>query len=120
MKTLIKTGVIKPMDRREVEVMLRGLNINTPDSSVVHYLSQFGKIVKEEVIYLKNREGPFMGLKNGDRKYFLDFTGGRNLDSFHIIDGAKVTISYPGQRRTCGRCHHTAAECPGVWMLRYR
>ena len=64
----VKTGVIKPMDRREVEVLLKGLNINTPDSSVLHYLSHFGKIVKEEVVFMKTREGPFKGLKNGDRK----------------------------------------------------
>ena len=70
----VKTGIIKPMDRREVEVMVRGLNINTPDSSVLHYLSHFGRIVKEEVIYMKFKEGNFAGLKNGDRKYFVDFT----------------------------------------------
>ena len=101
----VKTGVIKPMDRREVEVTISGLNINTPDSSILNYLSYFGKIVKHEVIYLRNKSGPFQGLKNGDRKYFIDFTNGRNLDSYHLIDGAKVTVRYRGQRRTCGRCN---------------
>ena len=31
----VKTGVIKPMDRREVEVLVKGLSINTPDASVL-------------------------------------------------------------------------------------
>ena len=90
------------MDRREVKVIVRGLNFNTPDGAVMNYLVHFGKIVKEEVVYLKNKTGAFAGLKNGDRKYLLDFTGGRNVDSYHIIDGVRVTISFPGQKRTCG------------------
>ena len=114
----VKTGRIKPMDRREVEVLIKGLNINTPDSSVISYLGHFGKIMKTEVIYMKNKEGPFAGLKNGDRKYFVDFTGGRNLDSYHLIDGVKVLVSYPGQRRTCGRCHQTPSQCRGNGLAR--
>ena len=74
--------------------------------------------MKYEVIYVKNKTGPFAGLKNGDRKYIVDFTGGRNMDSFHIIDGVRVTVSYPGQRRTCGRCHQTSTECPGGGIAR--
>ena len=35
------------------------------------------------------------------------------MGSFHLIDGAKVTIFYPGLRKTCGRCHETAALCVG-------
>ena len=90
----VKTGLIKPMDKREVEVLIRGLNINTPDGSVLNYLSHFGKIVRQEVIYVRNKDGPFRGLKNGDRKYIMDFSGGINLDSYHLIDGAKVNISF--------------------------
>ena len=114
----VKTGFIKPMDRREVEVIIRGLNLNTPDGAVMQYLAHFGKIVKEEVVYLRNKVGPFAGLKNGDRKYLLDFTCGKNLDSFHIIDGVRVTISYPGQKRTCGRCLGYSADCPGSGIAR--
>ena len=114
----VKTSIIKPMDRTEVEVLLKGLNINTPDSSVLHYLSHFGRIVKEEVVYMKNKDGLFAGLKNGDRKYLVDFSNGRNLDSFHLIDGVRVTVSYPGQRRTCGRCHLTGSNCPGSGLAK--
>ena len=62
--------------------------------------------------------GPFAGLKNGDRKYMMDFSGGRNLGTYHLIDGAKVHISYPGQHRTCARCQRTPGTCPGAGIAR--
>ena len=65
-----------------------------------------------------NKEGPFTGLKNGDRKYMIDFSGGKNLGTYHLIDGTKVHISYHGQRRTCARCQRTAATCPGDGIAR--
>ena len=109
----VKTGTIKPMDRKEVEVTIKGLNLNTPDTMVMEYLNLFGKVVKNVAVYLKNRDGPFEGLKNGDRKYMMDFTGGRNLGTYHLVDGANVHISYTGQRRTCARCHKTPGSCLG-------
>ena len=36
----IKTGMVKPMDRREVDVRISGLNLNTPDSLAVEYLNK--------------------------------------------------------------------------------
>ena len=109
----VKTGLIKPMDRKEVEVIIKGLNLNTPDSMAMEYLGLFGKVVKNVAVYVTNKEGPFAGLKNGDRKYMMDFSGGRNLGTYHLIDGANVHVSYPGQRRTCARCHGTPTSCPG-------
>ena len=116
--TGVKTGTIRPMDRKEVEVTIKNLNPNTPDSMVLEYLALFGKIVKNVAVYATNREGPFAGLKNGDRKYMIDFSGGRNLGTYHLIDGAKVHISYSGQRRTCARCQRTAGTCPGRGLAR--
>ena len=43
----------------------------------------------------------------------MDFSKGINLGTFHILDGAKIEARYPGQRRTCGRCHQTSNTCPG-------
>ena len=111
--TGVKTGIIRPMDRKEVEVTIKSLNLNTPDSMVLEYLALFGKVVKNVAVYVTNKEGPFAGLKNGDRKYMMDFTGGKNLGTYHLIDGANVHISYPGQRRTCARCQRTSNGCPG-------
>ena len=109
----IKTGFIKPMENRNVTVTIRGLNLNTPDSLVMEYLSKFGSIAHKKVVYDVDKEGPFAGLRNGDRKYLVDFSAGRNMGTFHIIDGISVTVRYSGQRRTCGRCYQTAISCPG-------
>ena len=43
----------------------------------------------------------------------MDFSGGRNMGTFHLIDGANVMVSYAGQRKTCGRCHGDSRSCPG-------
>ena len=114
----VKTGAIKPMDKKEVEVTVRGLNLNTPDTMVMEYLGLFGKLVKNVAVYVKIQEGPLAGLKNGDRKYMMDFSDGRNLGTYHIIDGAHTHISYAGQRRTCARCHRTPSACPGSGIAR--
>ena len=98
----VRTGHIKPMDRREVPVTIRGLNLNTPDGTVIEYLNKHGKVVNERPIYETE----------------VDFTRGRNLGSFHIIDGAKVQVTYAGQRRTCGRCQKTSRDCPGGGLAR--
>ena len=114
----IKTGLIKPMGRREVELRISGLNINTPDSLVVDYISKHGRVVHPKVIYDTDKEGPLKGLKNGDRRYLVDFTNGRNMGSFHILDGATIKVHYSGQKKTCGRCHSTASSCPGGGIAR--
>ena len=114
----VKTGLIKPMDKSEVSVLVKGLNFNTPDTLVLEYLGRHGKIMSNKVIYETIKEGPTKGIKNGDRKYLIDFSKGLNLGSYHIIDGAKVLISYPGQIRTCGRCHKNARDCPGGGLAR--
>ena len=109
----VRTGVIRPMDRKEVTVTIKGLNFNTPDNLVIDYLSKHGNVISDKVIYETAFEGPFKGIKNGNRKYSVDFSKGINLGSYHILDGAKIEIRYPGQRRTCGRCHQTSSECLG-------
>ena len=109
----IKTGFIRPTDRKEVTVSIRGLSFNTPDTLVIEYLNKHGRVTNPKVIYDTTKEGPFKGIKNGDRKYQVDFSEGINLGSFHIIDGANVSIHYPGQRKTCGRCHENGDKCVG-------
>ena len=64
------------------------------------------------------KDGPLRGLKNGNRRYLVDFTGGRNMGTYHLIDGAKITVMYPGQKKTCGRCQHTSNECVGNAIAR--
>ena len=94
-------------------VNIRGLNFNTPDSLVMNYLGKFGSIKSNKVVYDTDKEGPFEGIRNGTRKYMIDFTGGRNMGTFHIIDGAYVTIHSSGIKRTCARCHQSSINCVG-------
>ena len=109
----VKTGLIKPMERRNVAVTIKNINFNTPDTLVMEYLGKFGNVTSNKVFYDTDKEGPFRGLRNGDRKYLVDFTNGRNMGTYHIIDGANVNVSYPGMQRTCGRCHQTSRVCAG-------
>ena len=92
----VKTGVIKPMDRKDVAVSVRGLDLNTPDTLVMEYLNKFGRVTKNDVVYDIEKEGLLKGLKNGDRKYIVDFTDGTNMGTFHILDGAHIQVSYSG------------------------
>ena len=108
----VKTGLIKPMARQNVTVTIKNLNFNTPDTLVMEYLSKFGNVTNNKVIYDTDKEGPFLGIRNGDRKYLVDFTNGKNMGTFHIIDGANANVNYPGIKRTCGRCHQVSRFCP--------
>ena len=94
----IRTGFIRPAGKKEVTVTVSGLDFNTPDKFVMDYL----------------REGTFRGKCNGDRKYQVDFTQSNiTMGTYHIIDGSRVRIHYPGNKKTCGRCHKTADQCRG-------
>ena len=64
----VKTGMIRPMGKREVSVLIKGLNFNCPDSLVKEYLSKHGKVVSDKVIYEKEKQGPLEGLFNGNRR----------------------------------------------------
>ena len=98
---------------------ISGLDFNTPDTFVMSYLNKFGKVSANKVIYDRYKEGPFSGKYNGGRKYQVDFTeSGLSMGTFHLIDGNRVKVFYPGNRKTCGRCHKTADNCKGEAMAR--
>ena len=42
----------------------------------------------------------------------------RNIGSTHIIDGEKVSIRYPGQTKTCNKCHQQANLCSGKGLAK--
>ena len=110
----IKTGFIRPAGKKEVTVTISGLEFNTPDTFVMSYLSKFGKVVTTSVIYDRYKEGLFKGKYNGDRKYQVDFTkSNQSMGTYHVVDGTRVRVHYPGNKKTCGRCHQTAENCKG-------
>ena len=110
----ISTSYIKPAGRSDVTVTVVGLNFNTPDTFVMEYIKNFGRIVSNSVIYGKYIEGPFKGKFNGERKYQVDFSEQKlSMGTFHIIDGERVKVFYRGNKKTCARCHQAGQECPG-------
>ena len=85
---------------------------------VMDYLGKFGKLVTSKVIYHTFGDGPLHGLKNGDRSYKVELKPNVNIGTYHVLDGNKVTLRYPGQQQTCARCHETPQNCRGGGMAR--
>ena len=110
----VMTGMIRPAGKKDVTVTIAGLDFNTPDTFVMDYLNKFGVVLDNTVMYTRFESGPFKGKYNGERRYQVDFTGShRQMGTYHLIDGCKVRVYYRGNRKTCGRCHRLAEDCPG-------
>ena len=103
--TGIRAIHIKPAGKREAVVTIRGLHPNTRDDAVLTYLNKFAKSVTNKVIH-------------GDRSYKVEIKPNENIGTYHLIDGQKVTVRYPGQQQTCARCHETAKKCKGDAIAR--
>ena len=114
----IRSIMVKPAGKREVVVTLKGVHPNTRDNTVLDYLSKFGKIVSTKAVHGTYISGPLQGIKNGDRSYKLEVKPGENIGSFHVIEGQRVSLRYPGQQQTCGRCHQTPQNCVGKGIAR--
>ena len=111
----VKTNFIRPAGRKDVAVTITGLGFNTPDSLVQEYICKFGgKLVTNDVIYVKYGEGPFKGKLNGARKYQIDFTEAKlQMGTFHILDGKRLKVFFSGNGSTCVYCHPDGIICPG-------
>ena len=114
----IRASLVKPAGKREVVVTLKGLHPNTSDNTVLDYLSKFARIVTRKVVYGVFTEGPLKGMRNGDRNFKMEIKPNSNLGSFHVLDGHRVTLKYPGQQQTCARCFQTAQYCRGKGIAR--
>ena len=109
----VRVSQVRKSGKREVIVTIRGLHPNTKDESVFRYLRCLGKVEKHKVILETYREGPLTGLKNGTRKYTVDMRNDIPVGNTHFIDGSKVNLSYPGQKKFCYRCFKISYECIG-------
>ena len=114
----IRSILIKPAGMRDVTVNVKGLHPNTSDSIVIEYLEKFGKLVSNKVIHSTYTDGPLKGLKNGDRCYRMEVKPDVYLGSYHILDGQKIFLRYPGQVQTCAHCLKSAIECKGRGVAR--
>ena len=114
----LRTKFYRPHHRKDALVTINWLDIETPDSLVMHVLSHFGKI-KSNVMWSKikqeDNDSPLARLLNsilsGERQIWMEIE--KPIPSYAIMDGRKVKIFHPGQRRTCARCQKTAEHCPG-------
>ena len=111
---------VKPANRRDVLLLITGLPFDTPDTQVKHYVESFGAKFKNiEPIYGVYREGPWRGQYNGERRYKVDFTSQTlPMGTYHLLNNAKIRVAYPGNTRTCGRCHQAPISCPGGGIAR--
>ena len=109
----IRTVLVKPAGKREAVVTLKGIHPNTSDRTVIDYLSKFGSVVTNKVVYGVFTEGPLQVFKNGDRKYKMEIKPSTSIGSYHVLDGQRVSLRYPGQLQTCARCLQTAQLCKG-------
>ena len=109
----IRAVNVKPSGKREVVVTLRGLHPNTSNDRVIKYLRLFGDITSTKVIYGTFSDGPLKGMRNGDRSLKVEIKPTACPGSYHVIDGHKITMKYPGMQQTCGRCLNIASSCKG-------
>ena len=96
-------------------MVVMGLDFLVEDNIMFDYVKKFGgKIVSEMVIYGKDKQGPFRGMLNGERKYLIDMSEAVcGMGTYHYIGNNKVKILYRGNSKTCGRCHEEANRYPG-------
>ena len=116
--TGIRSIIVKPAGKREVVINMRGIHPNTSDNVVVDYMKNFGKLVSNKVVYGVYTDGPLRGMKNGDRSLKMELLPNINLGSYHVLDGCKVSLKYPGQLQTCARCLKISRECKGNGVAR--
>ena len=114
----LRTKFYRPHHRKESLVTISWLDIETPDSLVAHVMSHFGNL-KSDIQWVKfkkeENESELASMLNtilsGERQVWMEID--KPIPSYGIIDGRKVKIYYPGQRRTCARCQKTADQCLG-------
>ena len=111
----LRTKFYRPHHRKDTLITISWLDLETPDNLVTHVFSHFGT-VKSNVQWTKIRqeedESPAKMLNNilsGQRQIWMGVN--EPIPSYAIIDGRKVKIFHPGQRRRCARCQKTADHC---------
>ena len=94
--------------------MVLGLPLNVKDLVVNGYVAQFGGKILSPSELIINKSGLWNLKKSGDRRYKADFTNQfLPMGTYHLVAGKKVRFVYPGNHRTCARCHRAAEKCPG-------
>ena len=114
----LRTKFYRPHHRKDTLVTISWLDIETPDSLVAHVMSHFGNL-KSNIQWVKfkkeENESELASMLNnilsGERQVWMEVN--KPIPSYGVIDGKKVKMYHPGQRRTCARCQKTADHCLG-------
>ena len=106
----------KIMDN-EVKVKLFWTSFDTPAANILSVLLEFGDTTGtlEHMKFGRNKKGNADGLADiftGNRVVSMKVM--KNIPSYIVIDGKKVKCIYPGQIKTCARCHKTSDICVGM------
>ena len=117
----LRTTTIRAAGKKDIMVTVSGLHPNTKDQAVIRYLTAHGKVSQnEKVVYhvFPGEPGTSLcaGKFNGNRSYVMEIK--EPMGSYHIIDGEKISIRYPGQEWSCARCHQFKHNCPGSAVAR--
>ena len=121
LKEGVRTTTMRAVGNREVSVTVFGLHPDTRDEAVVQYLNSHGTVNKKDPIVYGVYPGEpgsslLAGKQNGARSYMMEVK--RNMGTYHIIDGEKVTIKYRGQIKSCAKCHQSQFNCPGKGLAK--
>ena len=109
----VRISQIRKSGVSEVTLLIKGLHPNSSDSKVFDYLKCLGTVSQKKVTLDTYMSGPLIGLLNDNRKYQKTLRSDIDIGPLHIIDGQKVNLSFPGQRRFCYRCFKVANKCIG-------
>ena len=121
LKEGVRTTTIRPVGKREISVTVFGLHPDTRDEAVIQYLNAHGQVNKKDPVVCGVYPGApgstmLAGKQNGNCSYMVEVK--RNLGTYHIIDGEKVTVKYRGQTKTCAKCHQSQFVCPGKGLAK--
>ena len=114
----LRTKFSRPHHRKETLVTISWLDLETPDELIFHVFSHFGTM-KSNIQLCKireeNEESEEAKLLNdifsGERQFWIEIE--KPLPSYASIDGRKVKLFHPGQKRTCARCQKDGENCQG-------
>jgi hypothetical protein len=114
----LRTKFYRPHHRKDTLVTISWMDLETPDNLVNYVFGHFGR-VKSNVQWVKikaeENESQLAKMLNnilsGERQIWMEIE--KPIPSYAMIDGRKVKIYHPGQRRTCARCQKTSDQCPG-------
>ena len=113
----IKTRPVQnPSTERLIKIDYASIKMDNADIDEV--MAIFGEVVrKTENVIFRAKEGDCKwekmmdGVITPERNLLLKIH--HNIPSFIIVKGTKLRVYYPGQPKTCGRCHRYWNTCPG-------